>query len=77
MALSTSAFYPNRTAKVLDGTLVVSLFDISGRKIGTNTYVKPAETFDYSLPTNHAGVYLLEIVASGRRVVKKVVVAGM
>ena len=63
--------------KVLDGTLVVSLFDISGRKIGTNTYVKPAETFDYSLPTNHAGVYLLEIVASGRRVVKKVVVAGM
>lgn len=63
--------------KILDGTLVVSLYDISGRKIGTNTYIKPAEVFDYTLPTRHAGAYLLEIVAGGRRVVKKIVVGGM
>jgi lysyl endopeptidase len=58
------------------GALVVSLYDINGRKLGAASFTDPSETFDYTLPTAHPGVYLLEIAAKERRVVKKIIVLG-
>lgn len=65
------------TYSFLSGTLVVSLYDMLGRKLGTNTYKDPADVIDYELPTSVGGLYLLEIVANGKRFTKKIIIEGM
>lgn len=69
---------PNgNTYSFLSGTIVVSLYDMLGRKLGSNTYKDPADIIDYKLPTSLSGLYLLEIVANGKRFTKKIIIAGM
>jgi len=63
--------------KFFSGTLIVNLYDINGRKLGSNTYTNPTDIADFQLPTTQSGLYLLEMVANGKRVVKKVVISGM
>ncbi|WP_320051665.1 trypsin-like peptidase domain-containing protein [uncultured Acetobacteroides sp.] len=58
------------------GSLVVSLYDVNGRKLGATPFTDPSETFDYNLPTANPGMYLLEIAAKERRVVKKIIILG-
>lgn len=65
------------TYNFFGGTLTVNLYDMAGRKVGSNQYVNPADVFDYEIPTSQPGVYILEIVANGKHFSKKIIVAGM
>lgn len=67
----------NNVYNFLSGTLVVNLYDINGRKLGSNTYTNPIDIVDYNLPTTQNGLYLLEMIANGKRVVKKIIISGM